>query len=420
MPAASVFQKKRGHPFRKLMSMLTDHLASLGTAYHEKPLSRGAYRVETVSTLAGLTAIERDWNRLTEITESPNVFATVEWFRIWIESLALEWGSDCFRPNVLVVKDGDAVVGLAPLVYRKISRFGFSLRLLKFVGDHCDYGDLLLAETVQRHRVAQAIVQHLSQTADQWDLISLRDLRDEKEISQMKNALATTRLLFRVRPETEGSPYMRLETGTSGILQKMSANGRRNFRREIEAVKRAGLKVRIVEDPQNEPGLVQRLAAVDRKKSVSRGIPPFVSKYPAAFESVMQTLGPRDWLYVALLEKEEQLISFALVFRCGKAIWGYTMAYDPAFARFSPGKVLLSYLWDHSFATGYEEFDFLAGDEAFKFRWSVGSHSKFRFLIWNNRLLSRVGTWAYEDFRPALYRIHQRVRARLRRRKKEQ
>jgi len=401
------------------MSMLTDHLAPIGSVYQEISLSCGACTVETISDLAGLQAIEQDWSRLSASTRSPNVFTTIEWFRIWYESLALEWGHNCFRPNVLVVKDGDTVIGIAPIVHRKISRFGFSLRVLKFVGDHCDYSDLLLTEPVQRRRVAQAIVQHLSKMTHQWDLVSLRDLRDEDEIARMQGALATTKLHSRVRPEPEGSPYMRLETGTAGILQKMSANGRRNFRREIEAVKRAGMTVRIIEDPQAESGLVERMAAVEREKSVSRGIPPFVSKYPAAFRSLINALGPRGWLYVALLEKQEHLVSFALVFRCGRAIWGYTMAYDPAFARFSPGKVLLSYLWDHSFSRGYEEFDFLAGDEPFKFRWSAGSHSKFRLLIWNRRLVSRAGKWVYEDLKPALLRILERVRAKMPRGRRE-
>ncbi len=365
------------------------------------------YTVETVSTLEGLRDIEQDWNRLTELTRSPNVFATFDWFRIWCERFALDRGPGCFRPNVLVVKRGGAVVALAPLVCRKVSHLQF--RVLEFVGEHCDYNDLVLAEASQSRSV-QAITDHLAQTADQWDLVSLADLRNEEEISQIKEALMRTKLLSQVRPDPGGSPYMFLETGSSGIMQKMSANGRRNLRREIEAAKRAGLRARIIEDPHNEPGLVERLAVLDRKKSVSRHVPAFISRYPTAFQSLINTLGPRCWLYVAVLEQREQLVSYALVFRCGRKIWGYTMAYDPLFARFSPGKILLPYLWDHGFSSGYDEFDFLSGDEPFKFRWSTGSHNKFRFVIWSRRFISRAGKWVYEDFRPPFYRMAARFR----------
>lgn len=55
--------------------------------------------------------------------------------------------------------------------------------------------------------------------------------------------------------------------------------------------------------------------------------------------------------------------------------------YDPKFARFSPGRILLDELMKASFARGDLEFDFLIGDENYKFLYAT-----------HNRVIGAVGT----------------------------
>lgn len=50
----------------------------------------------------------------------------------------------------------------------------------------------------------------------------------------------------------------------------------------------------------------------------------------------------------------------------GRMYW-WVPAYDPAFGRYSPGRVLLHDMLQASHAAGHSEFDFLIGDEAYKF-----------------------------------------------------
>jgi hypothetical protein len=63
----------------------------------------------------------------------------------------------------------------------------------------------------------------------------------------------------------------------------------------------------------------------------------------------------------------------------GKLYW-WVPTYDPAYQRFSPGRLLLEELLRASFAAGHREFDFLIGDETYK--WHYATH---------NRLIGELG-----------------------------
>lgn len=301
-----------------------------------------------------------------------------------------------------MVKQSEAIIAIVPFVSRKTLTFGVPIRRLEFVDS--DFNDIVLTQFLCGD-IMSAIAGYLAMNTDQWDVINLIDLHKENDIAQIRAALMRCNLPFKVVPELEGSPYLLLEMGSPAILQRISARGRRKFKRELETARLAGLSVRIVENPENEKGLIGKLADLERKKSDSQNVEPFISKYPAEFQSLINTMGPRGLLYFALLERDERLIAYQMGFRCGSKLWDYMTAYDPSFARSSPGKVLLPYIWDYGYSHGYDEFDFLSGEEPYKMRWSTGCREKFRMSIWNRRSVSRFDRWLHEGVKTVFHKM---------------
>jgi CelD/BcsL family acetyltransferase involved in cellulose biosynthesis len=52
-------------------------------------------------------------------------------------------------------------------------------------------------------------------------------------------------------------------------------------------------------------------------------------------------------------------------------IWVYNSGFDPQFREYSPGWVLLAYLIQHAIETGKHTFDFMRGDEEYKYRFGA-------------------------------------------------
>jgi CelD/BcsL family acetyltransferase involved in cellulose biosynthesis len=366
--------------------------------------SAAPHTIQVVSTEEGLATLETDWNRLSKISSNPNVFMTYDWYKAWSRLQPAGQGRQCLQPHVTVIRHRDSVVGIVPLLGREVSRFRFRVRKLEFVSDHADYNDLLLSDDPNAQ--INAIVEHLSAKQDEWDIIDLRKLREEGEgRSRIEQALARANLFYSILPEPEACPYLPIEAGSSDWTARLSGDSRRTLRQRMKKAAAEDLQTRIIENPHQEPGLLEALIELERKKRLQKSTRPFVGNYQDAFQSLFANLGPDGWLYVALLEQRGHPVAFQLGFRCGRKLWDYSKAYDPSFSRFAPGTLMLHALLDYALSKGFDEYDFLQGEEPYKMIWSTGCHRRYRLLIWNRRGASRVRKFLYHDVKKTIRRL---------------
>lgn len=347
------------------------------------------YTVELTNTQEGLARLKSDWERLSRSVDQPNVYTSYEWFRVWYAHFAKE-GIQGLRPNVLVLRRDGIVSGIVPLVASVARKFAVSLRRIHFAWrDHSwDYNDLVVGNDLPGQLVA--VAQYLRRDARAWDFIDLRDLRDTgNAIEHIEAALKETSLSYRTLFEEERCPFMPIEGSWEEMMPKHSRFTRRTLRKFAEKAQE-GFRTRIIEDPSGEPALLQRMIDVEAQKQVGGALSmPFLGRYAEVFQSLFKTLGPKGWISVVVLEREDQLIAWNLLYRCGRKLWGYLTAYDHAYAELSPGMVLIPAAIDYGFANGFDELDFLKGEEPYKLRWASNFHRNYRMVIWNRRWTSR-------------------------------
>jgi len=247
--------------------------------WQDLPMVSSDYTIETITTQEKFASLEQDWNRLSQASELPNVFMTFDWFRAWNKRFVGEVRHGQRQLNILVLRKDGAVVGISPLVCRVYSRVGFTARKLGFVGRAGDYSDLVLGDGSAAQ--IEAIVEFLAGTSEQWDIIDLRDLREAgNAIERIESALSKARLAYRIAPELERCPYMPIDAPWSEMLGRRSPSTRHVFRNQQSRLNRLGtqgLRVRIIENPQQEPGLLERLIALEAQKHVGGQLaPPFL------------------------------------------------------------------------------------------------------------------------------------------------
>jgi hypothetical protein len=100
-------------------------------------------------------------------------------------------------------------------------------------------------------------------------------------------------------------------------------------------------------------------------------------------------------MHVSTLVFRGQPIHWHFGLRHGRRFYWYKMAYDAAFAAYSPGKVHVALLLEECMRDGVEVFDFLCGDEAYKFAWTSRFRRFYRLEWWNGlrpvkRMVRRV------------------------------
>jgi CelD/BcsL family acetyltransferase involved in cellulose biosynthesis len=96
--------------------------------------------------------------------------------------------------------------------------------------------------------------------------------------------------------------------------------------------------------------------------------------------TLFRKLRERGVLLVSSLTAGDSLLAVHLGSSHDRRLGWWIPAYDPKFSRFSPGRLLLEELMKTSFERGDLEFDFLIGDESYKFLYAT-----------HNRIIGPVG-----------------------------
>jgi CelD/BcsL family acetyltransferase involved in cellulose biosynthesis len=362
------------------------------------------YTVEAITHESALCGLERDWDHVSATSSTPNAFATYDWYTAWYRHLAERTGAGRLNPYVLTIKHDHRIRGIAPLTRAVTTQLGVRLRRLQFAGrDHeWDYNDLVTGDDPNEQ--IDAVAQYLIRTQNDWELADLMDVRNgDGEVNRIEDAMKRAGLRCVRLPVDERCPYMPIDGSWEQMLNRRSSSTRHSLRNRQSKLRRIvgdGLRVRVLDAPHTEPGLLERMIALEAQKR-SGGVlsVPFVGPRADVFEHVMKTMGPKGWLCVGLLEWGERLLSWHLLFRCGNKLWGYLTAYDHEFAKLSPGGMLMPAIVDYGFERSYTEYDFLSGEETYKMQWATGFHERARILIWNRRWKSRLYATAFQRLR---------------------
>jgi len=334
--------------------------------------------------------IKEAWQRLAATSPHKNVFRTFEWCWAWWIHIGSR--DSAHSLYVLTVEVLGQITAIAPLMLRTAERNGLSQRRLEFLGGGgwSDYHDILLGEDSQED--LGAIFYFLARESKNWDLIRLEQVQQHSELERtLQDAVRVAGLHCR-RFETERCYFLPIECDFREWLKHRSASSRKTFQTKINRLRRlerAGLKISVIENPQDFSDLAMRMAALEEQKT-ERGFTPVIGRSVRFFEAVFETLGPGRWIYVITAEHEDRLVAYQLGFRCGENLWDYAKAYDSAHSYFSLGTLMISRLLQYGFEGGFRQYDFLRGDEAYKRRWTEMFRNNVTFIISSSRLRSSL------------------------------
>lgn len=123
--------------------------------------------VECVTTLAELAPHRAAWNRLAAQTAGAQFFSTYD----WLETYWRHWAGTQ-ELHVLLVRDGDELASIVPLVVRTERRRIGRLRVLTFPLD--DWGSFYPPLGPHPEAALAVVVAHLARSRRRWDVLSWR------------------------------------------------------------------------------------------------------------------------------------------------------------------------------------------------------------------------------------------------------
>jgi CelD/BcsL family acetyltransferase involved in cellulose biosynthesis len=168
------------------------------------------------------------------------------------------------------------------------------------------------------------------------------------------------------------TPYIKLTGDFESYLSGLQKKQRHEIRRKMRRLHESGRDVRwyVVEgqDLDQEMDALFALMAEDPKKA------EFLSEpMRAQLRSSAHVAQRAGWLWLAFLEIDGQKAAASLNFDYGNRLWGYNSGVSALFLDASPGWVLLGHILQWASENGRSEFDFMRGDEDYKYRFGAVS-----------------------------------------------
>jgi CelD/BcsL family acetyltransferase involved in cellulose biosynthesis len=373
-----------------------------------------------VARLRPFEAIPRAaWDRLIARSPAATPFSRWTFHRAW-------W--DAYRPTAheqylvcsadeRAADDPDAIVAIVPLMHRHEvepddAATATRLRGLRpalgtqveptakavFFGAsyHADYATIL-ADPADLPDAARATARALAAPPDpahgatDWDVLDLRRLRDADPAMPALEAafreLADGQRWHVGREQEDVCPVVSVpaDSDWASYLASLDKKDRHEIRRKLRRAEEAGpLEFRLVEPT---PAEIEAFIALHQARWGAEGLFPETEggvrsrRFLARLAELEMAEGEDRQLQLGRLDSAGSTIFFAAGFDDGGTCYFYNAGMDPEARHLSPGVTgAAAYLRDR-IAAGRRRFDFLRGDEPYKYEWGAKDEPIHRLLV---------------------------------------
>lgn len=298
---------------------------------------------------------------------------------------------------LLAIRNGETLVGIAPLLLERQRAFGVPVRVVKFLGGgvaSSDHLDLILDPTSEPLGVV-ALLDYLNRYQGAWDLLDLDGVPSQSRTIEILLAEGPARGLSVSATERRICPYLPLPSTSEEFVRSLPRNLRHNLARyEKKLAQRGVVEFQLWKDPDALGDALDRFKKLHLKRREVKGDRgSFAYRGFEAFhwEFAGIALG-QGWLRLAFLRVNDEAIAAVYFFKYRDITYAYQSGFDPRWADYSVGTLLLG----HSIKTAIEErsreFDFLRGEGAYKSFWTDKVRRSLRVRLGN-------GSLSYKCFR---------------------
>jgi CelD/BcsL family acetyltransferase involved in cellulose biosynthesis len=331
---------------------------------------------------SGFAALAAEWNPLVKRSRFDNFFSTYEWQTTWWENL----GVGDLWIVALRCADTKTLVGIAPL-YRITWEEGpdAGKRQLNLVGciEVSDYLDIIVEEGWENAVYADLLVWLHSAEAPEWDIFDLCNLPEvSKTYRDLPALYAAANLDVEVFQE-DTAPQFGLPRRFEDYLQHQVDKKQRHEirRKQRRAEREASIGLTLVGKEQAIEVEVDDFIALQRASREDKAtfMTPEMQRFFLAVARRTLEMGALR-LFFLTINDEKAATMFA--FEYNRRFWLYNSGYDPqAHAQLSPGWVLLAYVIEYAIASGCSVFDFMQGNEEYKYQFGAQDYKVMRVVI---------------------------------------
>ena len=318
-------------------------------------------RVEEVTDVRALSEHEAEWSTLAAEGIGADFFQTPEWVMAWL---------GCFWQDkpiaFLFVRDGQSLVGLAPLLRDDAGALSCSSSLAFPVNPHAKRADFL--HTVDRRALLETVFEYLLQTRGSIRLALSHERTKAEDLATMQLAAQDQRLAVLVRDDG-ASPIIRVSGDWDDYLRSRSSHFRREQARKCKKLEGAwNVRWTTARTAKEWERAMTDVLVIERNSWKDRAGTSFLTEDGVAsfYSNLARRCASRQWLRLHLLYLDDRPVAhiYGLVYK--GEFYAVKTTYDEAYRSWSPGLVLFQYVIRQALQDGVSVFDLLGEESRWK------------------------------------------------------
>lgn len=348
--------------------------------------------VTEVHTTGGFAALAPEWRTLLAESEADCLFLTWEWLYTWWASLA-----DSRRLRILTIRRGKALIGIAPFAMRppEPGRL-LPFRAIEFLGVGAvgsDYLDLILKKG-EEDQACAVIAEYMMRWRLMLDMrrVALSSANVERLAKALiakgwSSTLSNDDICLYV--PLSGSSWDHYFAGLSREFRRSLRRGRRNAQSAY-----AVSHVFVRREDERSTALHAFIRLHNKRWGERDGSQALPDASIIRFHEQWSRIAlERGWLRLSTLRFGETPVAGTYGFSYGGKLYFYLSGFDPAFATYGVGRMCLEESLCEAFAEGLEEYDFLHGDEKYKYHWAQDARALVRYRLFPPDVRGRASRW---------------------------
>lgn len=334
-------------------------------------------QIKLVQDESAWDALAQPWNQLLNKSHAKSPFQIFEFQRAWwTHKGGGEWPQgELFL--LLGYSDKGDLEAIAPLFLNREE----GQQTLRLIGSHeiADFLDVICPAEQLDDFLASLLCFLLREVADTWDALDLFNLLDTSKSPSILKSLAADKNLHYADSRLQASPLVTIPASYDAYLESLAGKDGQELRRKLRRAARYPVPINL----EIVAGAEKLSPALDDFFALMNLVPEKAAFLQGAMQQQMQLIAEQalknGWGHIAFLTLGEQRIAAYLNFDYDARIWAYNSGYDPAMSELSPGWLLTAKLIEWCIAEGKEVFDFMRGDEQYKYQFG----GKDRFVLRN-------------------------------------
>ena len=342
-------------------------------------------RWELATTRAEFLDLRDDWESLFNENPQHSPFLAWGWVDAWLRHLAKD-----HELQIAILRNSSGGVRyILPL--HRLSRGIGANKLMLVCGYGLECSDNLgcLCAPDLEDRSANLTADAIDRFFDVRDILSLGFLDNSSQFpSRLLAAMQASGRFVKIR-EDALCPAVELPADWNDYLKRLSSNFRSQVRRSCRYVGGDDQPHFEFVDPDNASTFTSELIELNRSRFQSQGR-----------QSSLETNSLREFLgdavpYMAsnghawmdAIVHERETLASALHFVHGKTVSFYMGGFLESASRIRPGTALFAHVIQRGIENGFTRYDFLRGDEAYKYRWRAADVNTHEVAIYGAGLM---------------------------------